>query len=122
MLDLKNLGQREMDKLFAEKFEVSDKTIRNYKKLENPNFIPATGKIHLYKAMYLYMYLKEFENEENESELFNRAELLLQSIESLESNISLLDKEDLQIDIKDAVNSSIKRDIDTIKEIVKEIL
>jgi hypothetical protein len=127
MIELDNLKLQELDELLGKKVGLSGRTIRRYRNSVKDNVIPATGEIHLYKAIKLYVFLKEYEtfkneNGENESELYNRAELLLQSIESLESHISLLDKEDLQTDIKNAVKNSIKRDIDTIKEIIKSLL
>jgi hypothetical protein len=121
-----NLKEGQKNTLLREKFKVSEKTIKNYKRIENHFFVPPTGKHHLYSAMLDYMYLKNYnvfknEDEEEESEPYNNLEVLLSNIESLKSNTKLL-KTELTEDIKEAVNNSIKRDLDNLENILKELL
>ncbi|WP_152017969.1 hypothetical protein [Aliarcobacter butzleri] len=97
------------------------KTLRNWKKLDNPNFIPATGKHNLYKAAKSYMYLNSFkEINKEECEMHNNFDLLYSAFETLESNLNI-NTENLNTEIKQAIKNSNNTALKTIKDILEDL-
>lgn len=125
-MNIFELKQFEKNKILSEKFEVSEKTIKNYKSLKNPSYYPATGKHHLYKAMLDYVHLNvadiEILEDGTEVEEHNtNLDLLLAHINSLKDNVKLQNNSELTKDVQEAVRKSINNSLDTLDNILKEI-
>lgn len=118
MLDIKHITDIKLSEYIGVK---DTKTLRNWKKLENPNFIPAIGKHNLYNAAKMYMYLFAFEDKgKDESELNNNFELLYSSFETLEENLKL-DTSKLTKEVKEAVINSNNTALNNIRSILEEM-
>lgn len=97
------------------------KSFRNWKKLENDNFIPTTGKHNLYKGVKLYMYLNAYkEINKEECEVYNNMEILFSAFEALESNLNI-DTSNLNEEVKQAILNTNKTALKSIKEILEDI-
>lgn len=97
------------------------KTLRNWKKLENDSFIPATGKHNLYKAAKTYMYLNAYkEVNDEECKVYNNMEILFGAFETLESNLNI-DISGLNKEVKQAIMNTNKTALKNIKDILEDI-
>ncbi len=65
------------------------KTFRNWKKLEDPNIIPTTGKYILYKAARTYAYLHCKKYEEEEEYYYSNFEILQSSFKIIENKLNM---------------------------------
>lgn len=97
------------------------KTLRNWRKSENLDFIPAIGKHNLYKAAKTYMYLNDYkELNEEECEVNNNIEILFSALETLESNLNI-DTSNLNIEVKQAISSTNKVALKSIRDILEDM-
>ena len=126
MANMKDFTNKKVEAIMADKFDLSERTLRNYKRLEDGN-IPSKGKYHLYKAMFQYLYLNEYDLLKNEDDEIkqrkcNRIETLLKNIESIDHSIDLLTVKEVDSEVKEAINKSIKKSVNNIKEILGGLL
>jgi len=115
------MAKKITDLQIAEFVGVTDATLRNWKRpLEEDGlkYYPPTGKHNLYKGAKIATYLLKYTDNGEEAEHYNNLEILKSNTEALEDYLKMLNREDLEENIKKSLLKSALDATKTIKEII----
>ncbi len=109
----------------AEFCGVTDATLRNWKKTKEEGgikFYPPYGRHNLYKGAKIATFLLKYADNDEESEHYNNLELLASNAEALADYLKMLQKPDLEENIKKSLLKSATDAAKTVNDIVKELV